>query len=227
MGDLLYLYVWYCIATKGVNIMGKYSEIVFILDRSGSMHHLTEDTIGGFNSMLMEQKELEGKAVISTFLFNHEIKILHSRVDVKSVKYLTTKDYVPQGLTALYDAIGKAINRIRNIHDKLPREELPNKVLFVVSTDGYENSSIKYSVSEIKSLIELVKFEREWEFLFLGANIDVEEVANKMGLDDKYSSSYKADKEGVKRHYKVLNKAIMEYRCNAKISPNWDDDLGD
>ena len=148
------------------------TEIVFILDRSGSMEGLEKDTIGGYNSFLQKQKKVDGEAYISTVLFDTGITVLHDRQNIKDVKLLTDDDYVPGGLTALLDAVGGAIKHIGNIHKYAIKEDVPEKTIFVIITDGMENASRRYTYSDVQNLIENQKEKYGWEFLFLGANID-------------------------------------------------------
>ena len=174
------------------------TEIVFILDRSGSMSGLESDTIGGFNSMILkQQKELEGNALVSTILFDHESIVLHDRVPIAEVKPLTEKDYEVRGTTALLDAIGDAVKHIKNIHKYAREEDRPQKTLFVITTDGMENASEKFSYRDIKELVGKQK-ELGWEFIFLGANIDAIEVAGHLGIDARRAVNYHADSAGTR-----------------------------
>ena len=178
--------------------MKNLTEIVFILDRSGSMAGLESDTIGGFNSMIQkQQKELEGNALVSTILFDHESIVLHDRVPLSEVKPLTEKDYEVRGTTALLDAIGDAVKHIRNVHKYAREEDRPQKTLFVITTDGMENASEKFSFKAIKQLIVEQK-EHGWEFVFLGANIDAIEVAGHIGIDARRAVNYHADSHGTR-----------------------------
>lgn len=180
--------------------MKNLTEVVFILDRSGSMAGLESDTIGGFNSMLEKQKKVEGKVLISTILFDHESIVLHDRVPLADVKDLTEEDYEVRGSTALLDAVGDAIKHIKNIHKYAREEDRPAKTLFIITTDGEENSSERFSHSEIKKLIEAQK-KKNWEFLFLGANIDAVEVAENIGISAKRAVNYHSDKKGTKKAF--------------------------
>ena len=150
----------------------KLTEIVFILDRSGSMEDLTQDTIGGFNSMIQKQKDQNVNAIVSTVLFDHEAVVLHDRVKIADIPAMTAKEYWARGTTALYDAVGSSIKHIGNIHKYAREEDVPNKTLFVITTDGMENSSKVYTLSKIKKMIENQKNKYNWEFIFLGADID-------------------------------------------------------
>ena len=175
--------------------MKNLTEVVFILDRSGSMAGLESDTICGFNSMLKKQREVEGEVLISTVLFDHESIVLHDRVPLADVKDLTAEDYEVRGCTALLDAVGDAIKHIKNVHKYAREEDRPAKTLFIITTDGMENSSTRFSYDAIKKLIEAQK-EKNWEFIFLGANIDAVEVAGNMGIRANHAVNYHSDKKG-------------------------------
>lgn len=180
------------------------TEIVFILDRSGSMSGLESDTIGGFNSMIKKQKEeTDGNALVSTVLFDHESIVLHDRVPLNEVQPLTEKDYEVRGCTALLDAVGDAIKHIRNVHKYAREEDRPEKTLFVITTDGMENASERFSYKDIKQLIGKQK-EHNWEFVFLGANIDAVEVAEHIGIDARRAVNYHADRRGTKHVYEAV-----------------------
>ena len=180
------------------------TEIVFILDRSGSMAGLESDTIGGFNSMIQkQQKELEGNALVSTILFDHESIVLHDRVPIAEVKPLTEKDYEVRGTTALLDAIGDAVKHIKNVHKYAREEDRPEKTLFVITTDGMENASEHFSYRDIKELIGTQK-ESGWEFIFLGANIDAIEVAGHLGIDARRAVNYHADSRGTSELFSAV-----------------------
>jgi len=184
--------------------MKNLTEIVFILDRSGSMAGLESDTIGGFNSMIKkQQKELEGNALVSTILFDHESIVLHDRVPLAQVKPLTEKDYEVRGTTALLDAIGDALKHIKNVHKYARDEDRPQKTLFVITTDGMENASVKFSYRDIKRLIAKQK-ELGWEFIFLGANIDAVEVAGHIGIDARRAVNYHADSRGTQEVFGAI-----------------------
>ena len=159
------------------------TEIVFILDRSGSMSGLEMDTIGGYNSMIAKQKEQEGEALISTILFDNVTEVIHDRVPLSKVEPITEKEYFVRGSTALLDAVGGAIHHISNIHKYAREEDVPEKTLFIITTDGMENSSRQYSYDKVKKMVEKKKAKNNWEFIFLGANIDAVSVANKIGVD--------------------------------------------
>lgn len=188
------------------------TEIVFILDRSGSMSGLESDTIGGFNSMIKKQKEeTDGNALVSTVLFDHESIVLHDRVPLTEVKPLTEDDYQVRGSTALLDAVGDAVKHIRNVHKYAREEDRPQKTLFVITTDGMENASERYSYKDIKRLIEKQKEQHSWEFIFLGANIDAIEVAGNLGIDARRAVNYHADHRGTAQAFGAISNFACEF----------------
>ena len=188
--------------------MENLTEIVFILDRSGSMAGLEGDTIGGFNAMIKkQQEETEGKALVSTVLFDHESLVLHDRVPLAEIKPLTRKDYEVRGTTALLDAVGDAVKHIKNIHKYAREEDRPQKTLFVITTDGMENASRKFRYKEIKQLIKHQK-GLGWEFIFLGANLDAEEFADHIGIDASRAVNYHSDELGTKQIYVAMSKFV-------------------
>ena len=189
------------------------TEIVFIIDESGSMFSLTKDTIGGFNSVLANQRDSEGEALVSTVLFNTECRVLHDRVPIGQVAEMTENDYRAGGCTALLDAIGGAVKHISTIHRYARPEDVPEHTLFVITTDGMENSSREYGADKVRAMIS----ERQangWEFIFLGANIDAAATAGSMGIE--HASNYKADESGTRLMYGAVNKAV---RCMRKFAP--------
>ena len=197
------------------------TEIVFILDRSGSMSGLEADTIGGFNSMIEKQKKAEGEALISTVLFDNVSEVLHDRVEVQNIRKMTDKDYTVRGCTALLDAIGGAIHHIGNIHKYARPEDVPEHTMFVITTDGMENASHHYSSDRVKRMIERQKSKYGWEFLFLGANIDAVETAGQFGIDADRAVNYQCDSEGTTLNYEVVNEAICAVRSSAPLGANW------
>ena len=197
------------------------TEIVFILDRSGSMSGLEADTIGGFNSMIEKQKNAEGEALISTVLFDNTSEVIHDRVSVQSIKPMTRDDYTVRGCTALLDAIGGAIHHIGNVHKYARAEDVPEHTLFVIATDGMENASHRYSSEKVKKMIERQKEKYGWEFLFLGANIDAVETARHFGISEDRAVNYHSDSEGTQLNYEVLSEAICSVRCSAPLDANW------
>ena len=207
------------------------TEIVFILDRSGSMAGLESDTIGGFNSMLKkQQEEVEGDALVSTILFDHESIVLHDRVPIADVKPLTTADYQVRGMTALLDAVGDAVKHIKNIHKYAREEDRPQKTLFVITTDGMENSSERFSYADIKRLVEQQK-EVGWEFIFLGANIDAVEVAGNIGIDARRAVNYHADKKGTAHVFGAVANFARAFRAappsKSVDEDSWREDIDD
>ena len=201
------------------------TELVFILDRSGSMHGLERDTIGGFNSLIDKQKMTEGKCYVSTVLFDNECKVLHDRVELENVKPMTHNDYQVGGCTALIDAIGGAIKHIGNIHKYARPEDVPAKTMFVITTDGMENASHKFSSDEVKKMIKRQKEKYGWEFLFIGANIDAVETAATFGIDKSRAVNYHADKQGTKVVYENVSEAVKYLRDCGGIQPNWSEDI--
>ena len=209
--------------------MNNLTELVFILDRSGSMAGLESDTIGGFNSMLAQQQsETEGNALVSTILFDHESIVLHDRVPLAEVKPLTMKDYQVRGMTALLDAVGDAVKHIKNVHKYAREEDRPQKTLFVITTDGMENASERFSYKDIKQLINQQK-ELGWEFVFMGANIDAVEVAEHIGIDARRAVNYHADNQGTAHVFGAIGKFAHAFRAApsaAKMSDNsWREDI--
>ena len=197
------------------------TELVFILDRSGSMQGLEKDTIGGFNSLIEKQKKVEGDALISTVLFANKSKVIHDRVDVKDINLMTENDYVTGGCTALLDAIGNAIHHISNIHKYARKEDVPEHTLFVITTDGMENSSHSYDYGKVRQLIDLQKEKYGWEFMFLGANIDAIDEAGHLGISDSRAVNFNCDSAGTALNYEVIGEAIGTLRkCNF-VNENW------
>ena len=188
------------------------TEIVFILDRSGSMSGLEKDTIGGFNSLIEKQKKEEGLCLVSTVLFDYDSDVIHDRVDIHKVNPLTEKEYFARGSTALLDAIGRAIHHIGNVHKYARKEDRPEKTLFVITTDGMENSSRQYTYSKVKQLVQRQKEKYGWEFMFLGANIDALETAESFGIDRDMAVDYKNDAAGTALNYQVLSDTIKSVR---------------
>ena len=196
-------------------------ELVFILDRSGSMGGLESDTIGGFNSMLNKQKKEDGRAYVSTVLFDHETEVLHDRVPIEKVPELTDKDYTVRGCTALLDAIGSAIHHIGNVHKYARPEDVPEHTMFVIITDGMENASKRYSGREIKRKIEKEKSKYGWEFLFIGANIDAIATARNFGISEDRAVNYRADRQGTGVVYESVCEAVSNVRNGQCLAPSW------
>ena len=198
------------------------TEIVFILDRSGSMHGLEHDTIGGYNSMLEKQRKVEGEAYVTTVLFDDEVETICDRAPIKDVKDMTDREYFTRGCTALLDAVGGTIRHIGNIHKYARDEDVPEKTLFIITTDGMENASREYSYDKVKKMIERQKEKYGWEFLFLGANIDAAEMGARIGIDRDFAVNYKSDEEGTVLNYDVMSEAITQARCcAAPIDKSW------
>lgn len=197
------------------------TELVFIIDRSGSMSGLESDTIGGFNSMIRKQKQAEGEALISTVLFDNVSEVLHDRVNVKDIQSMTEHDYTVRGTTALLDAIGGAIHHIGNVHKYARQEDVPEHTMFVITTDGMENASRYYSSDKVKKMIERQKVKYGWEFLFLGANIDAVETASHFGIGADRAVNYNCDSEGTALNYEVVSDAICSVRCSAPLKSDW------
>ena len=199
----------------------KFTEIVFILDRSGSMAGLEADTIGGFNSLIQKQKKEEGKALVSTVLFDDKTEVLHDRKELDKIEPLTDKDYYVRGCTALLDAVGGAIHHIGNVHKYARAEDRPEKTLFIITTDGMENASRRYSYEKVKQMIERQKKRYGWEFLFLGANIDAVSVAGQFGIAPEKAVRFHCDEQGTALNYRVLSETIAKVRCGAPMAANW------
>ena len=199
------------------------TELVFILDRSGSMQGLEDDTIGGFNSMLEKQKREPGEAYVSTVLFDDSSSVLHDRVPVSRIQPITRREYYVRGCTALLDAVGGAIHHIGNIHKYAREEDVPEHTLFVITTDGMENASRFYSAQKVKEMIRRQKERYGWEFLFLGANIDAVETAGHLGIPADRAVNYHCDSEGTRLNYQALSDAVAAVRCSAPLDEHWKD----
>ena len=205
--------------------MSKFTEIVFILDRSGSMAGLEEDTIGGFNSLIQKQKKEDGKAVVSTVLFDDKCKVLHDRKDLKEIAPLTEEDYYVRGCTALLDAVGGAIHHIGNVHKYAKPEDRPERTLFIITTDGMENASRKYGYEKVNRMIERQKERYGWEFLFLGANMDAVSVAGRFGIAPERAVRFHCDEKGTELNYRVLSETIANVRCGAPMGTSWKEEI--
>ena len=201
------------------------TEMVFILDKSGSMAGLESDTIGGFNSMIERQKQAEGEVLVSTVLFSNDNTVIHDRVDLRKIEPLTDRQYFVGGCTALIDAIGGAIHHIANVHKYAREEDVPERTIFVITTDGMENASLRYTSDEVKNMVKRQK-EKGWEFLFLGANIDAVETAAHFGIGADRSVTFKNDHRGQQLNYDVVGKAVLHMReCAAPMSASWKDEI--
>jgi uncharacterized protein YegL len=201
------------------------TEIVFIIDKSGSMYELTDDTIGGFNSTIDKQRQLAEPTCVSTVLFANESVVIHDRVPLEEVRDMTRNDYEAGGCTALLDAVGGAIHHIGNIHKYARQEDVPQRTLFVIITDGLENASRRYSREKVKGMIERQKERYGWEFLFLGANIDVVAEAGRLGIDEHHTAEFIPDRTGALNSYSVVSDAVFACRSGRRISAEWADEL--
>ena len=201
------------------------TEIVFILDASGSMHGLEEDTIGGFNSILDKQKKLDGDAFVSTVLFDNESKVVHDRKAIRDIAPMTDRDYSVGGCTALLDAIGGAIHHIGNVHKYAREEDRPRKTLFVIITDGEENDSREYSYANVKHMISRQQAKYGWEFMFLGANIDAAKEAARYGIKKKMAVNFVCDRQGTALNYASVSDAICCMRTENAVGTAWRDKI--
>ncbi len=197
------------------------TELVFILDRSGSMAGLEADTIGGYNAMLEKQRDGEGEATVTTVLFNHGIDLLHDRINVKGISPITEEEYEVGGTTALLDAIGTSIQKIVNVQKRTSEEQRAGKVLFVITTDGMENASREYNSDKVKTMIEHQKTVYDWEFIFLGANMDAVSTAAEFGIEKEFAVEYHADSEGTQANFNTLNEAVTSFRQGKKLEAAW------
>ena len=201
-----------------------FTELVFILDRSGSMGGLESDTIGGFNSMLLKQKVEPGECRITTILFDNQYETLHDRIDINAVSPISDKEYFVRGNTALLDAMGRTINKIDGVQKNTADDYRAEKVLFVITTDGMENASREFNFDMIKSMIERQKSKYGWEFIFLGANIDAVEVADRFGVARNRAQSFHNDSEGIALNYSVVSETVAAFRAaprGASLDDDW------
>ncbi|MBQ3431477.1 MAG: VWA domain-containing protein [Clostridia bacterium] len=201
------------------------TELVFILDRSGSMGGLESDTIGGFNALIEKQKKQEGECYVSTVLFDNESEVIHDRVKLEDISPMTEKEYYVRGCTALIDAIGGAIHHIAGIHKYARPEDVPAHTMFVITTDGMENASHKYTSNQVKQMVERQKEAYGWEFLFIGANIDSVETAGHFGIGADRAVNYHADKAGTKVLYETVADTVCCMRACAPIDASWSDKI--
>lgn len=197
------------------------TEMVFILDRSGSMAGLESDTIGGFNSLIEKQKKLDGKAYVSTVLFDNLTEVVHDRVEIQNIKPMTEEEYFVRGCTALIDAIGGAIHHIANIYKYARPEDVPSHTVFVIITDGAENASRHYTSDRVKAMIEKEKEQYGWEFMFIGANIDAVETAREYGIDESRAVNYNADTVGTSIVYEAVESAVNSIRFSNELRSDW------
>jgi uncharacterized protein YegL len=197
------------------------TELVFILDKSGSMSGLERDTIGGYNALLKKQQEELGQAIVTTVLFDDNYELLHDRINIKSIRPISDKDYFVGGCTALLDAIGRTIHKIGNAQRYSGEEQRADKVMFVITTDGMENASKEYNYEKIKAMVKRQKEKYGWEFIFLGANIDAISTAAKFGINADRAANYNADGEGTRLNYEIVSNAVSELRTNSMIAESW------
>ena len=201
------------------------TELVFILDKSGSMSGLESDTIGGYNAMLKKQQQEQGEAIVTTVLFDDRYELLHDRINIKGISPITEKEYFVEGSTALLDAIGKTINKIGNVQKYTKEEQRADKVMMLITTDGMENASHEYSYEKIKGMVQRQKDRYGWEFIFLGANIDAVSTAAKFGINADRAANYNSDGEGTRLNYKVVSNTISELRASRPISKDWKEEI--
>ena len=201
------------------------TELVFILDESGSMSGLERDTIGGFNSMIDKQRREAGEAYVSTVLFSNDSRVVHDRMHLERVEPMTARDYTPGGCTALLDALGRAIHHIGNIHKYARPEDVPEHTIFVITTDGMENASRQYTKAEVKRMVERQKDRYGWEFLFLGANIDAISAAEGIGIRRDRAVRYVSDEVGTQLNYRVVSDTICNMRMSRPVTDSWKADI--
>lgn len=199
------------------------TELIFILDRSGSMSGLESDTIGGYNAMLQKQKKEPGEAVITTVLFDDKYELLHDRINLQGIEPITDKEYFVRGSTALLDAVGITINKIGNVQKHTAEDERAEHVMFIITTDGMENASREFSYEKVRQMIGLQKSKYDWEFIFLGANIDAITTAERFGISKDRATNYNADSEGTLLNYEVISETVSCMRANHSISEDWKD----
>lgn len=200
------------------------TELVFILDRSGSMAGLEADTIGGFNAMLAKQRKEPGEAFVSTVLFDNETEVIHDRAPLDQVEDLTQEQYYVRGCTALLDAVGGAIRHIGNVHRYARKEDVPEKTLFIITTDGMENASHRYTYPQVRRMIQ-EKQRQGWEFLFLGANIDAAAEAGRFGIGQDRAANYCCDAKGTALNYTVISEAISQFRSSMPLAADWKEEI--
>ncbi|MEL1136051.1 hypothetical protein AAC978_12775 [Desulfitobacterium sp. THU1] len=197
------------------------TELVFILDRSGSMSGLESDTIGGYNAMLAKQQKEPGEAIITTVLFDDRYELLHDRINLRGIAPITDKEYYVRGNTALLDAVGKTINKIGNVQKHTAEEERAEHVMFVITTDGLENASCEFNYAKVRQMIEHQQSKYGWEFIFLGANIDAIATAERFGISRDRATNYHADSEGTSLNYEVISEAVSCVRASRSLDKKW------
>lgn len=200
------------------------TELVFILDRSGSMNGLEKDTVGGFNSFIEKQKKQKGECLVSLVTFNSHSEVVYDRVLLNEIRKMKLDDFVPSGCTALIDAMGDSIKHIKNVHKYIRKEDIPEHTMFVIMTDGLENDSHKYTSDEVKKLVSKQK-EEGWEFIFLAANIDAIETAKQYGIKEDRAVNYHSDVKGTATNFNVLSKAVTKLREEGSIDKNWSEEI--
>jgi len=200
---------------------GKLTEMVFILDRSGSMGGKEEDTIGGFNSLIEKQKKEDGNCLVSVVLFDHETQVLYDRVPIREMPPMTEKEYFTRGSTALLDAMGGAIRHIGNVHKYARQEDIPARTVFIITTDGLENASTKYTAEKVRQMVSLEQEKYGWEFLFLGANIDAVETARTYGLKEGHAVRFHNDKKGIGLNYAIISETVASIRKGCMVEEDW------
>lgn len=201
------------------------TELVFIIDRSGSMGGLESDTIGGFNSLVEKQKKQSGECFVTTVLFDNVVETIHDRIELKDVQKLSEEEYYVRGCTALTDAVGESVEHIEKIHRYVRAEDVPEHTMFVIITDGMENASHRYSGRQVKKMIEKHKEKDGWEFLFIGANIDAVSTAKDFGIDEDRAVDYRADRKGTSVVYRAMEKAVGCVRASAPLRKSWSDEI--
>ena len=201
------------------------TELVFIIDKSGSMCGLEDDTVGGFNAMIRKQKALFGECLVSCFLFDNCSKLLYDRIPIDRIALMKAEDYVPGGSTALFDALGEAIHHIASIHKYARDEDVPEKTIFIITTDGEENSSQTYSSHRVRQMVEEETEKHGWEFLYLAANIDAAETGSSMGILRERAVNYNADQRGTAMAYEAMDRAVSSLRCGSPLDSDWGEDL--
>ena len=197
------------------------TELVFILDRSGSMSGLESDTIGGFNGMLTQHRNEGGDVLVSTVLFDHENEVIHDRVRIADVPTLTSKEYYTRGCTALLDAMGDAIHHIKNVHKYARPEDRPARTMFIITTDGMENSSTRYTADQVRAMVKKQEEEAGWEFVFLGANIDAVQVAGGLGIRAENAVEFACDAAGVRENFASLSHMTCAFAATGTVVPTW------
>lgn len=200
------------------------TELVFITDKSGSMSGLEKDVVGGINSTIKKQREIDGECLISLVLFNTKNEVVYDRVSLKKIKEMESDDYSPYGCTALIDALGDSIHHIKNVHKYIREEDRPGHTIFVITTDGLENASVKYDSDQVKRMIRKQK-KQGWEFIFLAANIDAVQTAKTYGIEEDRAVNFVNDSRGYETNYRVLNNAFRCMRSNGYIPKDWEEDI--